>query len=176
MTADVTVLGGGLAGLTLAIQLRRQFPLLSICIIERRRHPVPAAAHKVGESSVEIGAHYFDTVLGLKDHLSSHQLKKFGFRFFFSEGSDSLDHVTELGASRYLATPSYQLDRGIFENFLGEYVRELGVRFVDGSVVRSFDLGTDGARHAVRYEADGVQHEVSSRWLIDASGRAGLIK
>ena len=25
------------------------------------RHPVPEAAHKVGESPVEIGAHYFDT-------------------------------------------------------------------------------------------------------------------
>jgi flavin-dependent dehydrogenase len=175
-TADVTILGGGLAGLTLAIQLRRQFPLLSIRIIERRRHPVPPAAHKVGESSVEIGAHYFDTVLGLKEHLASHQLKKFGFRFFFSEGSDNLDQVTELGASRYLATPSYQLDRGIFENFLGEHVRELGVQFVDGAVVRGFDMGTEGARHSVRYEAEGVQYEVSSRWLIDASGRAGLIK
>ena len=29
---------------------------------------------------------------------------------------------------------------------------------------------------SVRYEADGEQHEVRSRWLIDASGRAGLIK
>ncbi|WP_116807692.1 NAD(P)/FAD-dependent oxidoreductase [Steroidobacter cummioxidans] len=172
----VTILGGGLAGLTLAIQLHRQFPSLSIRIIERRRHPVPPAAHKVGESSVEIGAHYFDTVLGLKEHLNSQQLKKFGFRFFFSEGREDLDSVTELGASRYLSTPSYQLDRGVFENYLGEHVRELGVEFIDGAVVRSFDIGTDGAEHVVRYEAEGLQHEVRSRWLIDASGRAGLIK
>ncbi len=173
---DVTLLGGGLAGLTLAIQLRRQFPSLSMRIIERRRHPVPPAAHKVGESSVEIGAHYFDTVLGLKEHLMSRQLKKFGFRFFFSEGREDLDNVTELGASRYLSTPSYQLDRGLFENFLGEHVRGLGVDFIDGAVVRSFDVGSQGAEHVVRYEVDGVQHEVRSRWLIDASGRAGLIK
>lgn len=173
---DVAILGGGLAGLTLAIQLRRQFPSLSIRIIERRRHPVPPAAHKVGESSVEIGAHYFDTVLGLKAHLNSQQLKKFGFRFFFSEGREDLDNVTELGASRYLSTPSYQLDRGVFENFLGEYVRELGVEFIDGAVVRSFDMGTQGAEHFVRYEVEGAQHEVRSRWLIDASGRAGLVK
>src|SRR5688500_8460042 len=151
-TADVTVLGGGLAGLTIAIQLRRQFPALSLRIIERRRHPVPPAAHKVGESSVEIGAHYFDSVLGLKDHLMSRQLKKFGFRFFFSDGREDLDNVTELGASRYLSTPSYQLDRGVFENFLGEHVRELGVEFVDGAVVRSFDVGTQGGAHTVRYE------------------------
>jgi flavin-dependent dehydrogenase len=175
-THDVTILGGGLAGLTLAIQLRRQFPSLSVLIIERRRHPVPAAAHKVGESSVEIGANYFDTVLGLKEHLTTRQLKKFGFRFFFSEARDDLAAVTELGASRYLSTPSYQLDRGIFENYLGEHARELGVQFVDGAVVRSFDIGTQGAMHAVRYEREGVQHDASSRWLVDASGRAGLIK
>jgi flavin-dependent dehydrogenase len=173
---DVTILGGGLAGLTLAIQLRRQFPKMSLRIIERRRHPVPPAAHKVGESSVEIGAHYFDTVLGLKDHLLSQQLKKFGFRFFFSDGREDLDNVTELGASRYLSTPSYQLDRGVFENFLGEHVRELGVEFIDGAVVRSFDVGAGGAAHSVRYEIDGEQREVRSRWLIDASGRAGLVK
>src|SRR4029450_11884453 len=159
-----------------ALQLRQQFAALRILVIERRAHPVPPAAHKVGESSVEIGAHYFDTVLGLKEHLNRHQLRKFGFRFFFSEGREDLDQVTELGASRYLATPSYQLDRGIFENFLGEHARGLGVQFIDGAVVRSFEIGTNGAQHSVRYEVDGEQHEASSRWLIDASGRAGLVK
>ena len=47
----------------------------------------------MGESSVEIGAHYFDTVLGLKEHLQGRQLKKFGFRFFFSEGREDLDRA-----------------------------------------------------------------------------------
>jgi hypothetical protein len=50
------------------------------------------------------------------------------------------------------------------------------VQFIDGAVVRSFDIGTGGAQHSVRYEVGGEQHEVSSRWLIDASGRAGLLK
>ena len=49
---DVVILGGGLAGLTLAIQLRQQFAAMQILVIERRAHPVPPAAHKVGESSV----------------------------------------------------------------------------------------------------------------------------
>lgn len=177
---DVIILGGGLAGLTLSIQLRQNFPSLRVLVLERRRHPVPEAAHKVGESSVEIGAHYFDTVLGLREHLEKHQLKKFGFRFFFSEGCSGIDNVTELGASGYLATPSYQLDRGIFENYLGEHARELGIRFVDDAVVRSFELGKDGAAHLVRYESagpDGRQtQETCARWLVDASGRAGLIK
>jgi flavin-dependent dehydrogenase len=173
---DVVILGGGLAGLSLAIQLRQQFAALQILVIERRTHPVPPAAHKVGESCVEIGAHYFDTVLGVKEHLDRHQLKKFGFRFFFSDARTDIDQVAELGASRYLATPSYQLDRGIFENFLGEHARSLGVEFVDGAVVRNFDLGASGASHRVRFDTGEESREAEGRWLIDASGRAGLIK
>ena len=41
--------------------------------------------------------------------------------------------MTEIGASRYLPVPSYQLDRGIFENFLAEEATRRGVRFVDGA-------------------------------------------
>ncbi len=173
---DVVILGGGLAGLTLALQLRGQDPTLSIVVIERRAHPVPIAAHKVGESSVEIGAYYFDTVLGLKEHLQTKQLKKFGFRFFFSEGREDIENVTELGASRYLATPSYQLDRGILENYLGELARERGIVFLDGAVVRDFTLDEGEAEHRVEFDHAGARHALSARWLIDAAGRAGLIK
>jgi flavin-dependent dehydrogenase len=173
---DIVILGGGLAGLTLALQLRRQLGALDILVLERRQHPVPEAAHKVGESSVEIGANYFDTVLGLKEHLTRNQLKKFGFRFFFSEGRNDVDAVAELGASRYLATPSYQLDRGILENYLGQHAREIGVRFLDNAVVRRFELGSNGTAHTVTYTVAGAAHDVEARWLIDASGRAGLVK
>ena len=55
-THDVIVLGGGLAGLSLAIQLKRQDPAIDVAVIERRAHPVREAAHKVGESTVETGA------------------------------------------------------------------------------------------------------------------------
>jgi len=176
MRADVVILGGGLAGLTLSLQLRQRFPDLDILVLERRRHPVPEAAHKVGESSVEIAANYFDTVLGLEEHLAQRQLKKFGFRFFFSEGRRDIDGVLEVGASTYFTTPTYQIDRGIFENFLGEHARDVGIRFIDGITVRGIELGQNDAEHGVRCELNGESVAVQARWLVDASGRAGLLK
>ena len=173
---DVVVIGGGLAGLTLALQLKQQFADLDVLVIERRPHPVPEAAHKVGESSVEIGAHYFSKVLGLQEHLDTCQLRKFGFRFFFSEGRRDIDQVTEIGASRFLSVPSYQIDRGIFENFLGEEARRRGIDFVDDAVVRRIELGEGEAPHRLDFEIAGESREVACRWLVDASGRAGLLK
>jgi flavin-dependent dehydrogenase len=173
---EVVIMGGGLAGLTLALQLRQKFADIDVLVIERRSHPVREAAHKVGESSVEIGAHYFSSVLGLTAHLDSAQLRKFGFRFFFSEGRRDIDQVTEIGASRFLPTPSYQLDRGIFENYLGEEARRRGIRFIDGAVVRQIDLSTDGTPHRLSFDHENASFDVTAKWLVDACGRAGMLK
>jgi len=174
-SVDVAILGGGLAGLTLAIQLRQRNPGIAVTVIERRAHPVREAAFKVGESTVEIGAHYFSHVLGLREHLDAEQIRKFGFRFFFSEGCEQVDRCTELGVSQLLPTPSWQLDRGRFENFLGSHARALGVEFRDGAVVRGVQLDAV-AGHAIAIECDGATETLGARWVVDASGRAGLLK
>ena len=145
-------------------------------VLERRAHPVPEAAHKVGESTVEIGAHYFANVLGLREHLEREHIRKFGFRFFFSDGRHDVDRCTELGVSRILPTPSWQIDRGRFENFLCEEARRRGIRFVDGAVVRGIALRDGDATHTIAWEHDGGTHATDARWVIDASGRAGLVK
>ncbi|MCS3810141.1 NAD(P)/FAD-dependent oxidoreductase [Xanthomonas sp. 4461] len=174
--ADVVITGGGLAGLSLALQLKQRDPELAITVLERRAHPVREAAFKVGESTVEIGAHYFADVLGLREHLETEQIRKFGFRFFFSDKREDIDRCTELGVSQILPTPSWQIDRGRFENFLGERARALGISFLDNCSVKGVDLSDDTADHAVRYEHAGEPGTLSARWVVDASGRAGLLK
>ena len=179
-THDVVVLGGGLAGLTLALQLKRRDPSIDVLVLERRATPAPEAIHKVGESSVEIGAHYFSEVLGLKEHLQQKQLRKFGFRFFFSEGRRDLDQVTEVGPGRHLTMPSYQIDRGIFENYLAEEARARGIRLETGAVVRQLSLTENGqgpqTPHEVTYTQAAETLTAQAGWVVDACGRAGLIK
>jgi flavin-dependent dehydrogenase len=174
--SDVVILGGGLAGLTLALQLRQRAPSLSITVVERRTHPVREGAFKVGESTVEIGAHYFAEVLGLREHLETEQIRKFGFRFFFSDRSHAIDGCTEVGVSQLLPTPSWQIDRGRFENFLGERARGQGVQFRDGTTVRTLAIADGEGDHIVGVESDGQARQIACRWLLDASGRAGLLK
>ena len=173
---DVAIIGGGLAGLTLAIQLKQRDPTLHITVIERRSHPVPEAAFKVGESTVEIGAHYFADILGLQPELETNHIRKFGFRFFFNDKDDQIDACTELGVSQLLPTPSWQIDRGRFENFLGERVREMHIDFWTAATVKTIQLSDDESPHQITFEADQQSYTLSCRWLVDASGRAGLLK
>lgn len=177
---EVTILGGGLAGLTLARQLLMARPETRIAIVEKQRFPVSETTHKVGESTVEIGAHYFGEELGLKKHLTEHQLPKFGLRFFFKEPDQSLAEGTEVGGSHFFDAPSYQVDRGRLENHLAESVQEMGATLLSGSRFRSFELASESddpnGNHRVVFNRGGEDESLTTRWLVDASGRASFMK
>ena len=85
---DVAILGGGLAGLTAALQLGDERPATRIAVVEKRSHPVPDTAHKVGESVAEVAAIYLKDMLGLEDYLAEHQHRKMGLRWFCSNGDN----------------------------------------------------------------------------------------
>ena len=171
---DVAVLGGGLAGLTFGLQLKQARPDTSVFIAEKRVGPAPEAAFKVGESTVELSCHYFGEQLGLKDHLENDEIHKCGLRFFFPAGDNSdLAERIELGPPLYPPVPSYQLDRGVFENFLGERALDAGVDLFGGCRVQDVEVGDP---HRVTFTRDDAEHVVSARWLVDASGRAFTLK
>jgi flavin-dependent dehydrogenase len=119
-------------------------------------------------------------VLGLGEHLRNGQLRKFGFRFFHLDGQEDIGGVQEIGVSRYLSVTSFQVDRGPFENHLRERARELGIEVLEGCSVSGLGLAggaqRDAAAHTVRCVTPGGECEMSARWLVDASGRAGLLK
>ena len=172
---DVVILGGGLAGLSLARQLHLEAPAVRVLVAEKRQHPVREAAFKVGESSVEIGAHYFQKVLDLDSHLQSAQLEKLGLRYFFPHADNrDLKRRVELGAPEFPTVPSFQLDRGRFENMLLKLARSSGTEVLDDCSVGAIELGN--THHAVTLTTGSTTRTVTARWVVDASGRAGLLK
>ncbi len=174
---DVAIIGGGLAGLTLALQLRQTAPSISILVLEKNSLPPPPAAHKVGEATVEIGAHYLAHTLGLKDRLEATQLRKFGLRLFFGSGHcQDLADADELGASSLLPAISYQLDRGILEKDLYDILIERGVEVRDRSRATNVAINTPPDRHQITVSGDDAEYAVLCRWLIDASSRSAVLK
>ena len=175
---DVAILGGGLAGLTLALQLKRARPDVSIVVAEKRKGPAPLAAFKVGESTVEVSAHYFAEVCGLRDHLENDQIVKAGLRFFMpTRDNRDIARRVEWGSPAIPPFHSYQLDRGLFENELADRCRAHGVDIWDGAFVTDVDLNKDGHTvTVVRGGPGGEESTATSRWVVDACGRAFLLK
>jgi flavin-dependent dehydrogenase len=175
---DVIICGGGLAGLTLSIQLKNANPDISILILESRDKAAPIGAHKVGESTVELATHYYREVLGLKDYLEEFELPKHGLRFFFNDGSkQELSNRVELGPRLKLPVPSHQLDRGTFENFLEKHTKSLGTDFILAARAKDVNFkATDDDLHEVIYAHEREDKKVYGTWVVDATSRISLLK
>lgn len=172
---DVLIMGGGLAGLTLARQLRRTHSDLSILVVDKVQHPVPEAAYKVGESTVELGSYYLREVLDLADELERNHLFKAGLRYYFPAGKkDDISRRVEMGAAIIPAIRSHQVDRGRFENTLWRQNQVDGVECWDQCNIQRIDLGDP--QHVVTIRRGEREWSIRARWLVDASGRAALLK
>jgi flavin-dependent dehydrogenase len=172
---DVVVAGGGLAGLTLALQLKQNKADISILVLERRSDDAPVATHKVGESLSELAASYLREVLNLKEYLTEHQLPKFGFRFFFSpEHNENIARRVEVGSRISNPYPSHQIDRGLLENELVHRLIDCGVEVVLGARVIEVELSKSG--HKIRFEKENNEYHTEGRWIVDSTGRNGLLK
>ena len=174
---DLAILGGGLAGLTLALQAQRALPAARVVVLERTRRPLPEACHKVGESAVEMGSHYFGQVLGLASYLEDEHLFKNGLRFFCGDGELPVHERTEIGPVEFPIVHSYQMDRGRYENDLRAMVEEAGVTLIEGVFVRDITITPGDAPNALTYkDADGTLKALSARWITDATGRGRRIQ
>lgn len=177
---DVLICGGGFAGITLALQLRREVPGATVAVLDKLERPFPEAAFKIGESTVELAAHYMRDILGLAEYLDSQHLRKLGLRFFFKdEAGQAFADRPEVGLSKFATVPSYQIDRGRFENDLRGMVEEAGVRLLEGARIDSIDINEGETPHQVTYyrDADGPEpRTITARWVVDAAGRPRMIQ
>ena len=170
---DVVICGGGLAGLTLARHLKLELPKLSVAVIDRLTRPLPEAAFKVGESSIELGTYYFGQVLKLDRYFRTRHLPKLGLRFFMGKSHSPIEERPETGNTLFPPVPSYQIDRGRLENDLRELVHEMGVTLFEGTAVNSIELAEADERHTIQClrKEDKMPFSLTARWVVDALGR-----
>lgn len=171
---DVIIAGGGLAGLSLAYQLKKTTPELDVMVVERNTFPIPEKTSKVGESTVELGSRYLNHTLGLKQHFTDRHLRKHGLRCFFGTPQKDFAQQDELGVSQLFGIPTYQIDRGAIENYLQSAVVEQGVEVLDGVSTESIELSLE--KKSVTINGGNGSRTFDSRWLVDAAGRQALIK
>lgn len=184
---DVLIVGGGLAGLSLAKQLVDADQNISITIVERNRFPIANTTAKVGESTVELASHYLRLTLGLTEHFQAHHLNKNGLRCFFGKPEPDYAQQDELGTSALFDLPTFQLERGTLENHLFSLLTEKStekiteksiennVEILHGTQVESFQLGQQAHTSQIQI-SDHEVLSIHSRWFIDAAGRQSLLK
>jgi flavin-dependent dehydrogenase len=172
---DVAILGGGLAGLTLALHLKRARPQTSVLVAERRELPPPEAAFKVGESTVEVGAYYYRELCGMADHLEERHLRKAGLRFFFPAGdnSDITRRVEFVTPDQYW---NHQIDRGRFEKEAFDRAVKLGADAFRGYRVVDVEIDASSQHKVVFERTGGGTVDVAARWVVDASGRSNVLR
>lgn len=170
---DVAILGGGLAGNLLAHQLHRRLPALRVGLFERET----GTSFKVGEATVEISANHLIRRHGLSTYLYEHQLPKNGLRYFFDreDRAAPLEEMSEIGSEGLPLHPAFQLDRARLEADLLERNRRSGVAVRTGARVHDVAIGSAGGAHALRVSDANGSTPVRARWLVDATGRAGLL-
>lgn len=180
---DVVIIGAGLAGLSLARQLLLNSDSVKILHIEKRLQ-VPQVGQKVGEATVQVSGYYFSKVLELEEYLLREHFLKYNLRFYWkTAGMDNSrwESYSQSYIRKVSNIPTYQLDRNKIE---GELLRRnlacaAQYTFRNHALNASIELSENGAGgepHRVTYTHNGAVHTVTTRWVVDAAGRAHVLQ
>lgn len=163
---DVIIIGGGPAGSTAAITLAQKG--LSVLLLERSRFP----RFHIGESMLPYTTRLLEQlgILGVIE--SQNFVLKWGAEFAGVRGDSKRVDFTDLGSGYIHYT--FQVERACFDNALLACAKEAGVQVLEeASVIRP--LLEQGRVVGVEYEYRGQKQTEYASYVIDASGRAGVI-
>ncbi len=168
---DVVVIGGAIAGASTAYLLKHRQPERRILIIEKSLE----FDRKVGESTSEVSACFLTRVLNLAHHLGHEQLTKSGLRFwFYGRSDDPFTSCAEIGPLYQTRLPTFQLDRSKLDQVILEKAEASGCDLWRPARIQELKLGGTGQNELTVKLGDEVR-AVTSKWVVDASGRAATI-
>jgi flavin-dependent dehydrogenase len=172
---DVAIVGGGLAGLTLARHLLLTPGERRILLLEKRAS-IPPAGQKVGEATVQVSGYYLSKVLDLEEHLLREHFLKYNLRFYWKSGGDpaGIENYSQSYIRQFSNIGTYQLDRNTLEAELLRLNLE-DARFTFLAGVSRIDADVQATPHRLTFPAGAAETTVEARWLVDASGRGKLL-
>jgi flavin-dependent dehydrogenase len=167
---DVVIVGGAFSGAATALMLKRKRPEARVLIVEK----AAKFDRRVGESTTEASSCYMTRLLGLTHHLGHHQLAKQGLRLWFSNRPDQrFEDCVEVGARYQTRLQTFQVDRSTLDSHLLELAVQAGCDLWRPAKVTGFELeGANG--QILTAVVNGDEKKTTSRWIVDASGRAAL--
>ena len=171
-STQVLVIGGGPGGSTAASLLAREG--FDVTLIEKAVFP----RYHIGESLLPSCLEILDTI-GARAKIEAHgfQRKDGGF---FDWGKDAWT----LDFTKLRHPYSFQVVRSEFDHILLEHAKSVGVKVYEGIEVKSIDFDGERPRsaHWTRVNSNEQREDnaeqsgdISFEYVIDASGRAGLL-
>ena len=176
---DVVILGGGLAGLTLARHLLLDTDKRVVLIERYLDHEHNRQRQKYGESTVQLSGWYFGKVLDLTEELLKNHWIKYNLRFYWPTPGGDPTRFEDYSQS-YLTTFSniatFQLDRNKMEAAVLR-LNEAEPRFTRIAPARDLAIALDPrGEHRVTFVGPEGEQTVAAPWLVDASGRNRVLQ
>lgn len=170
---DVIVIGGGPAGSTVGTLLAKKG--FDVLLLERHKFP----RFHIGESVTAFGSLLFKQ-MGIYDELKKvNYVKKRGLEFVLHGKAKKLRFPQDNRNEPDESTWAFQMPRAQFDETFLRFAEKSGVEVLEQQSVKRV-VFENGRAAAVEWvdasgDGDGEYRRARAKWIVDASGQAGLL-